>query len=221
MGQTWTFGYTRGGIMWAGSRTSTGAESLEYFTGSSWPFDIYHRYWQELRCYCDIRCWSGTLLWGRPVWRHLVLVSSVKQVCLLLRPGIIEVGPTKKFLAFIPYRLRTNERTEETSISFSCMPSVVKDWLPFSTRSCTLGLVTHFPIRFKLIVLWHPVSTCAVGRLSQTRHHVLQQWNGCRNVTLPVDRWCVWSASVYANPESSPYCSAIFTSPVMIWPAGL
>jgi hypothetical protein len=95
MGQTWTFGYTRGGIMWARSRTSTGAESLEYFIGSSWPFDIYHRYWQELRCYCDIRCWSGTLLWGRPVWRHLLLVSSVKQVCLLSRPEIIEVGPAK------------------------------------------------------------------------------------------------------------------------------
>ena len=33
----------------------------------------------------------------------------------------------EQFLAFIPYRLRINESTEETSISVSCMPSVVKD----------------------------------------------------------------------------------------------
>ena len=84
-----------GGIMWARWRTSTGAEALEYVTGSSWPYEIYHRYWQELRCDCDIRCWSGTLLEGRPVWRNLLLVTSVKQVCLLSRPGNIEVGLAK------------------------------------------------------------------------------------------------------------------------------
>ena len=49
----------------------------------------------ELRCDCDIRCWSGTLLWRRAVWRHLLLVSSVKQVCLLSRPGNITFGPAK------------------------------------------------------------------------------------------------------------------------------
>ena len=150
----------------------------------------------ELRYDCDVRCWSDTLLWGRAVWRHLLLVSSVKQVWLMSRLGNIEVGPAKKrFLAFIPYRLRINKRTEERSIStFSCMPSVVKDWLVFSIRSCSLVLATHFPIRFKLVVLWHSVSTCSVGRLSQTPHHVLQQWNGCRKVTYP--------ASMYTNPES-------------------
>jgi hypothetical protein len=48
-----------------------------------------------LRCDCDIRYWSGTLLWIIAVWRHLLSVSSVKQVCLLSRPGNIEVGPAK------------------------------------------------------------------------------------------------------------------------------
>jgi hypothetical protein len=49
----------------------------------------------ELRCDCDIRWWSGTLLWRRAVWRHLLLVSSVKQVCMLSRPGNIAFGPAK------------------------------------------------------------------------------------------------------------------------------
>jgi hypothetical protein len=49
----------------------------------------------ELWCDCDIRCWSGTLLWRRADWRHLLLVSSVKQVCLLSRPWSIAVGPAK------------------------------------------------------------------------------------------------------------------------------
>jgi hypothetical protein len=107
----------------------------------------------------------------------------------------------KQFLAFIPYRLRTNERKEETSISFSCMPSVVKDWLPFSTRSCTLGMATHFPIRFKLVVLWHPVNFyMCCWETHKTRHHVLQQWNECRNVTFSVDRWCVMAYQDVRKP---------------------
>ena len=109
----------------------------------------------------------------------------------------------EQYLAFIPYRLRINKRTEERSIStFSCMPSVVKDWLVFYIRSCSLVLATHFPIRFSWLycdILWVHV---LLGDFHKTRHHVLQQWSGYRKVTLTVD--VLWSASMYANPESMP-----------------
>jgi hypothetical protein len=60
------------------------------------------------------------------IWRHLLLVSIVKQVCLLSRPGNIVVGPAKKkFLAFIPYKLRTNKRAEGTCINIFTIQMIV------------------------------------------------------------------------------------------------
>jgi hypothetical protein len=93
----------------------------------------------ELLCDCDIRCWSGTLLWGHVVWRRLLLVSSVKQVSLLSRPGNIEVGPARNSSMLLFHTSWGQMSVQKRHLN---MPNVLKDWLPFSTRSCRLVLVT-------------------------------------------------------------------------------
>jgi hypothetical protein len=68
---------------------------------------------------------------------------------------------------------------------------------------------THFPIRFKLVVLWHPVSTCAVGGLSQNL-------TPC-SVTMECNVAC-WPLICYSlsactqTQRASPYCSSMITT---------
>jgi hypothetical protein len=72
------------------------------------------------------------LVWYLALDTCCLKVSSVDVKC---EAGLSVVEARKyrswfskeQFVAFIPYRLRTNESKEETFISVSCMPSVVKD----------------------------------------------------------------------------------------------
>jgi hypothetical protein len=61
----------------------------------------------------------------------------------------------------------------------------------FPPGIAVLVFATHFPIRYKLHVLSHLVSTCAVGILSQnlTPCSATMEWKECN-----VDRWCVMAS---------------------------
>jgi hypothetical protein len=99
------------------------------------------------------------------------------------------------------------------------MSNVVKDWLPFPTRSCSLVLATPFPIRYKLLVLSHPVSTCSFGRLSQNLTPCTMFCkNGIyRDVTLPVDGWCAMTCQhVHNHGEYMPLLHAR----IVVWSDG-
>jgi hypothetical protein len=92
MRQTRTSGYTRGGIMCALELYLLNISLVQADHLTS----VADRSINVQSCdVTEIRFWSGTLLWGRAVWRHLLLVSSAKQICLMSRPGNIEVGPAK------------------------------------------------------------------------------------------------------------------------------
>jgi hypothetical protein len=96
------------------------------------------------------------------------------------------------------------------------MSNVVKDWLPFPTRSCILMLATYFPIRFKLLVLSHPVSTYAFGRLSQNLTPCTTFYNNgiYRDVTLPVDGRCAMTSQhVHNGGEHMPLLHAC----IVVW----
>jgi hypothetical protein len=83
--------------------------------------------------------------------------------------------------------------------------------LPFPTKSWSLMLAIYFHIRFKLLVLSHPVNTCAFERLSQNLTPCTTFCNiGIyRDVTLPVDGWSAMiSQHVHNRGEHMPLLHA-------------
>jgi hypothetical protein len=188
--QSWSKQY-----IWVRSRTSTGAESLDYVTW--FKLTIQHipsvadRSINVQNCnVTDVRCWSGTLLWRRAVWRHLLVVWSVKQVCLLSRPGNIAFGPAKNssLLLFHTSWRQTNVQKEHVSTftHVECckkLCAVSHQVLQFS-----VGNTRSFSIWTVCIVTFCKYMWCweiftKLGTMSCN--------NGIyRDVTLPVDGWC-------------------------------
>jgi hypothetical protein len=67
-------------------------------------------YWcSELWCDCDIRCWSGILLWGRAVLSS-VDVKCEASLSVVKARKYRSWSSEQQFFAFITYQLKTNER---------------------------------------------------------------------------------------------------------------
>jgi hypothetical protein len=153
----------------------------------------------ELRCDCEIRGLSGILLWGRTVWRHRLLVSSVKQVCLLSRPGNIVFGPAKNSFLLLFHTI----------------------WGHTNVLKGHVSIFSHVECCERLIAVSHQVLQFSVGN---TRSYSI--WTSCtvtfckymccwkiftkldtmfcnngiyRDVTLLVDGWCAMVCQLVHN----------------------
>jgi hypothetical protein len=147
------------------SQTSTGAESLEYVTWFKLPIQhipsVADRSINVQNCDVTVTLdvglvpcsedvpFEGIFSWCQ-VWSRFVCCWGQEISHLVQRRTVS---------CFYSIQAEDKQTCRRDMYQHLLMSNVAKDDVPFPTRSCSF--------RYELLVLWHSVSTCDVGRFSQ------------------------------------------------------